>query len=133
MNQQVLLFDEPSEDGWVICGNIAEIAEGRGLSVEIQGIRLAVFYVDGQIDVLDGRCPHANAPLGRGWLEGSLVVCPLHRWKFDVRTGQCRTNPQKSVRHYQSRTDDKGIIWVDLSGIEAWNDSEGFNPPEAHS
>ena len=130
MSRQLFLFDEPSENRWFECGSIAEIIEGRGLAVEVQGIRLAVFFVNGQLDILEGRCPHANAPLGRGWLEGTLVVCPLHRWKCDVRTGECRTNPQKTVRHYQSRVDDKGMIWVDLSGVEALNDSVDFKQPE---
>lgn len=130
MSQSLLLFDEPSENRWVLCGNISEVTEGRGLALEVQGVRLAVFYVDGQLDILEGRCPHANAPLGRGWLDGTLVVCPLHRWKFDVRTGECRTNPQKSVRHFQSRIDDKGLIWVDLSGVETLNDSAGFKSPQ---
>ena len=73
MSQPLLPFDEPSENRWVLCGNISEVTEGRGLALEVQGVRLAVFYVDGQLDILEGRCPHANAPLGRGWLDGSFV------------------------------------------------------------
>ena len=33
----------------------------------------------GEVVALSGRCPHANGPLGLGWIEEGEVVCPLHR------------------------------------------------------
>jgi nitrite reductase/ring-hydroxylating ferredoxin subunit len=27
--------------------------------------------------------------LGEGDLEGQVVTCPWHHWKFDVTTGRC--------------------------------------------
>ena len=39
-------------------------------------------------------CPHQGADLSEGWVEeGRYVVCPRHRWQFDLhRGGACRTN-----------------------------------------
>lgn len=36
------------------------------------------------------RCTHLMAPLDKGKLEGDELVCPLHRARFDVRTGEVR-------------------------------------------
>ena len=51
----------------------------------------AFFNDRGLFTVLLGRCPHANGPLGRGWIEEGEAVCPLHRWRFKLSTGRCTT------------------------------------------
>jgi nitrite reductase/ring-hydroxylating ferredoxin subunit len=35
----------------------------------------------------DDRCPHMAAPLSVGTLDGCEVACPLHRGRFDLRSG----------------------------------------------
>jgi UDP-MurNAc hydroxylase len=39
-------------------------------------------------------CPHQGADLAEGWVEeGRYVVCPRHRWQFDLQNGGgCKTN-----------------------------------------
>ena len=96
---------------------MADVPEGRGLGVEVAGVRLAVFKREGRVHVLGGTCPHANAPLGRGWLEDGRVVCPLHRWRFCLETGACLTEPEQPVAHYASRVDQGGVIWVEVEGV----------------
>lgn len=38
-------------------------------------------------------CPHKGAPLSAGEFGDGMVVCPLHGWEFDVRTGECVSMP----------------------------------------
>jgi UDP-MurNAc hydroxylase len=38
-------------------------------------------------------CPHQGADLTEGWVEGHLLVCPRHRWQFDLEAqGRCTLN-----------------------------------------
>ena len=39
-------------------------------------------------------CPHQGADLTEGWVEGgNLLVCPRHRWQFDMeKQGRCTSN-----------------------------------------
>lgn len=39
-------------------------------------------------------CPHQGADLTHGWIEqGKYLVCPRHRWQFDLtKQGKCTTN-----------------------------------------
>ncbi|HEX8823060.1 MAG TPA: Rieske 2Fe-2S domain-containing protein, partial [Archangium sp.] len=39
-------------------------------------------------------CPHQGADLKEGWVEeGRYLVCPRHRWRFDLQgEGVCPTN-----------------------------------------
>jgi nitrite reductase/ring-hydroxylating ferredoxin subunit len=87
-----------------------EIPIGRGKSVEVDGIPLAVFHVDdGQYQALEGSCPHEGGPLGDGVLLGDRVVCPWHGFDFDVRTGACNVAPDLAVTVYP--------VWVAGSDV----------------
>ncbi|MCI0735959.1 MAG: Rieske (2Fe-2S) protein [Beijerinckiaceae bacterium] len=33
------------------------------------------------------RCPHEGYPLSEGSLQGSVLTCNWHNWKFDLATG----------------------------------------------
>lgn len=79
------------------------IGDGGGRAqwvVEGAGRRLAVFLVDGRPVVVDARCPHHEAPLDEGWVEGGRVVCPWHRYSFDAATGECVNRPRLRMRVY---------------------------------
>jgi len=65
-----------------------EIPDGTSREVVAEGLVFAVFNIDGAFHVLDGICPHAGGPLGKGMLRGCVVTCPWHGWQFDVTTGQ---------------------------------------------
>jgi phenylpropionate dioxygenase-like ring-hydroxylating dioxygenase large terminal subunit len=36
---------------------------------------------------VDNRCPHQGGPLPEGIVSGTTVVCPLHAWKIDLKSG----------------------------------------------
>ncbi len=82
-----------------VCG-IADIEEGRGLALELDGLRVAVFRVGDRYHAISGRCPHANGALGLGWIEDGEAVCPLHRWRFRLDTGRCTTVRGESVHPF---------------------------------
>ena len=76
-----------------------DLSPGESIEVVAEGRIFAVFNVDGTFHVLDGICPHAGGPLGKGSLDGSIVTCPWHGWQFDVASGKhcltetiCQTN-----------------------------------------
>ena len=68
--------------------NSADLATGESAEVVADGRIFAVYNVDGIFHVLDGICPHAGGPLGKGMLNGNIVTCPWHGWQFDVSSGQ---------------------------------------------
>ena len=42
---------------------------------------------------IDNACPHASAPLCDGTVMDGKVICHLHLWEFDVKTGVCDVGP----------------------------------------
>ena len=78
-------------------GTLAEVPAGSCRSVEADGMSVAICNVDGTIYAVDNTCPHAGGPLGEGSLDGELVECPWHGWRYNVKTGERPENPEITV------------------------------------
>lgn len=86
------------------------IAEGQARVVRAGLKKVALFALDGELYAIQNFCPHAGGSLGLGQLSNGVVRCPRHHWGFDVRTGQCRTNPQYEARCYPTRVEEGYIL-----------------------
>ena len=89
---------------------------GEMRTVEADGRRVGLVWVDDELYGLADACPHRGAPLcSAGTLvrrvesDGRQVTihepadrlrCPWHKWEFDVRTGICEEAPRMRVRRY---------------------------------
>jgi nitrite reductase/ring-hydroxylating ferredoxin subunit len=78
-------------------GSAADVPVGEGRVVDVDGLTLAVFNVAGTFYVIDNACPHRGGPLGDGDVDGTLVSCPWHAWRWDVTTGTNANNPAVRV------------------------------------
>jgi len=92
-----------------------EILNGTSKVVEIEGLKLAIFNVDGTFAAVESTCPHLGGPLGEGEFKEGIVKCPWHGWTFDPLTGASPLNPEASIQCYPVRLDG-GDIYVDLEG-----------------
>ncbi len=52
------------------------------------GEPFVVVRIDGEVVVLEDRCPHRSAPLSSGAVVGSALECAYHGWRFDG-AGRC--------------------------------------------
>ena len=53
--------------------------------------------------VVQRRCPHLQADLTRfGSVEGDILTCALHGWKFDLESGRCLTSAGHEIRATKS-------------------------------
>jgi len=100
-----------SHDNWVRVATVGEIPPGEGRVVEAAGRALAVFNVEGAYYALDNTCSHRGGPLGEGDLEGTVVSCPWHAWRWDVTSGANVNNPAVRVACFAVRVQD-GAIFV---------------------
>lgn len=73
---------------------IEDIPPGERLLVELEGIRIAVFNLDGDYYAIEDVCTHDGGPLVEGEvLDGGQVECPRHGARFDIRTGEALSMP----------------------------------------
>src|SRR3989338_995296 len=97
---------------WQEVARVDEIREGAAKVVSVNGEDVAVFLVDGQYHAIANTCPHKGGPLGDGVLDGCVVTCPWHGWKFDVTTGVSAVVKSVSVPKYNVKVEgDK--VWVE--------------------
>jgi nitrite reductase/ring-hydroxylating ferredoxin subunit len=97
----------------VLVCRVSEVAEGRGLPIEVDGLRIAVFNDAGTLHALFGRCPHANGSLGLGLIEEGEVVCPLHHWRFQLASGRCTSVRGESVHKFRCEVEGEEV-WVEV-------------------
>jgi nitrite reductase/ring-hydroxylating ferredoxin subunit len=88
---------------WTTLCEQTELTEGRGLYVEVDGFRVAVFLNAGQPHAIDNTCPHANGSLAEGFIEDGCAVCPLHYWAFRLDNGEMRDMPGVAITVYPTR------------------------------
>jgi nitrite reductase (NADH) small subunit/3-phenylpropionate/trans-cinnamate dioxygenase ferredoxin subunit len=90
-----------------------DIPTGEGRLVDAAGMTLALFNVAGTYYAIDNGCPHRGGPLGEGDVDGVLVACPWHGWRWDVTTGANANNPAVRVACFPVTVDGDRIL-VDL-------------------
>lgn len=73
---------------FVTVAQVHDIPPGTGRTVDVRGVWIALFNVDGTFYAIDNACPHAGGPLGEGKLNGTIIECPWHGWKFNVDSGE---------------------------------------------
>ena len=88
-----------------------DILPGNRILVEIEGIRIAVFNLDGEYYAIEDVCTHDGGPLVEGEIiEGCQVECPRHGARFDIRTGEALSMPAfEPTPSYQVQVEDDDI------------------------
>jgi 3-phenylpropionate/trans-cinnamate dioxygenase ferredoxin component len=97
----------------VSVGKVGDVAVGAGRVVDAGGQTLALFNVKGTYYAIDNSCVHRGGPLAEGDLDGSVVACPWHGWRWDVTTGSNANNPAIRVPCFPV-TVEQGEIFVEL-------------------
>src|SRR5216683_1814212 len=88
----------------------SELSEGSGKVVNVEGRTIALFRVKDQYFAMANVCLHRGGPLGEGSVSGSVVTCPWHGWKFDVRTGSFTVIPTLKVATYKIKEQGDSVM-----------------------
>jgi nitrite reductase/ring-hydroxylating ferredoxin subunit len=66
---------------------VEQLPPGTSATVTVRGNDVALFNVDGTIYAMEDSCLHQGLSLGTSQLEGKVVTCRGHGWRYDVTTG----------------------------------------------
>ena len=101
------------------------VADAPPTRVILLGEKLIAFRdTQGQVGLMDHRCPHRCASLFFGRNEEGGVRCAYHGWKF-ATTGECLDMPnvpehQKFEQHVRAKAypcvERNGIVWTYMGG-----------------
>lgn len=101
---------------WIRVARVSEIPLREGRAVKVRNREIAIFNLGDRFLAVDNRCPHKGGPLADGIVSGANVVCPLHAWKFSLKTGAGASAPSASscVETFPTRVDGD-VVSVRLS------------------
>ncbi|MHB0995563.1 MAG: Rieske (2Fe-2S) protein [Elusimicrobiales bacterium] len=80
---------------------LSELPEGRLFPVFPKGLPVLLARVGAEVFAVENRCAHMGCPLSAGKLEGLILQCPCHDWRFDLREGKFLDAPELSIRKYE--------------------------------
>ncbi len=98
---------------FVKVANVNDVPEGEGKVVKANGREIALFKLEGNFYAIDNTCKHMGGPLGEGWLENSIVTCPWHGWRYDIKTGACEMFPNIRVDKFEVKVEGDDVL-VDM-------------------
>ena len=105
---------DPADDTAVRVGHVDDLEIAAMKMVKVDGHRICLVRTSEGIFALDQACPHEGYGLTTGQLDGDLVTCAWHNWKFRVSDGACVLG-EEDVRTHDVDVDADGGLWITLS------------------
>ncbi|MDX8044821.1 nitrite reductase small subunit NirD [Gracilibacillus sp. S3-1-1] len=94
----------------VLIGNYQDLPESLGKAVEVDDKELAVFRLsNGNVKVIENKCPHRGGKLSEGMVSGEHVFCPLHDWKINLTDGLVQAPDEGCVKTYKTSIEDNQV------------------------
>jgi nitrite reductase/ring-hydroxylating ferredoxin subunit len=100
-------------EGFFLAIEEKEIQEGKMKKVSVEGEPILFIKQNGKIFVIDNRCPHQGCGFSGGKLDGLVVICPCHDWRFNLETGEYEEDDSFKLKIYEWKNV-SGKIWVKL-------------------
>ncbi|HEX9416686.1 MAG TPA: Rieske 2Fe-2S domain-containing protein [Gaiellaceae bacterium] len=94
---------------FVTVARVEDVPPGTVTRVRAGEEDIALANVDDEFFATQGHCLHLEGPLGDGELENSVLACPWHGWRYDVRTGLNDFDHAIQLRTYEVRVEDGEI------------------------
>lgn len=99
-----------TDDNWIEVCDVSEIVDGEPRESVVSDRIVALFKVDENIYAMDGICPHHGGPLGQGTLDGCIVSCPWHGWRFDVTDGAYQSSEQMAQQTFPVKVENGKVL-----------------------
>jgi 3-phenylpropionate/trans-cinnamate dioxygenase ferredoxin subunit len=84
--------------------------------VKVGGKTICLVGYDNEIYALGARCPHAGGDLTQGWCKEGKLICPLHRYSFDLKTGKGSPGQNDYIESYPVEIKD-GLIYIGITSL----------------
>lgn len=73
---------------WIKVAENIPVKEAFVRKVKAGNHNLCLVGSEGKFFAVSSKCPHAGGELAGGWCEAGKIVCPLHRYQYDLETGK---------------------------------------------
>ncbi|MVN20771.1 Rieske (2Fe-2S) protein [Mucilaginibacter arboris] len=73
---------------WVKVSENIGIKEAFIKKVKAGNRHVCLVGFEGKIYAVSAQCPHAGGELAEGWCKDGQIICPVHRYQYDLKTGR---------------------------------------------
>ena len=90
--------------------------------VEVNDKKVCIGKYEDHLYAFAYKCPHASGIMAEGYLDGlGNVVCPTHRYKFNLKNGRNTTGEGYYLKHWQLEQREDGLfIAMEKFEITGW-------------
>jgi nitrite reductase/ring-hydroxylating ferredoxin subunit len=87
------------------------VSTGNVITMQVGKKKICIANTSSGFFAVNDKCPHNGASLGNGYCtdEGS-VVCPVHRYHFDLKTGRAKSGLGDCVETYPIEIRETGVF-----------------------
>ena len=100
-------------DNFIPALDETELKDGTMKLVNVAGKEILLVRINNEVFGVSHICPCRKCDLSKGKLEGYIITCPCHGWKFDVRTGEYLGTKENLLITYKGKIE-KGKIYVEI-------------------
>ena len=113
-----------SERGYSPVCKVDDLQGVMPTPVEHMGKTLLICQGDSEVFAVDEICPHENRSMRYGVVRGDSIICPHHRYVFNLESGRCRRRRCAPVEVYDTEVRDD-TVWVRVVGASEDEDDDG--------
>jgi nitrite reductase/ring-hydroxylating ferredoxin subunit len=84
--------------------------DGEACVVSIDGVKVVLFNLDGQIYALSDFCVRCGASLALGLVAGTHVSCRQCSWRYDIISGRLIELPALATDRFEVRINDGHVL-----------------------
>lgn len=86
-------------------------------SVQVNKKRICLIKTHDRWFATQAKCPHAGADLSQGWCKNGKLICPFHRYEYDLQTGKGAPGQGDYIDTYPLQIRQDGIY---IGWKESW-------------
>jgi nitrite reductase/ring-hydroxylating ferredoxin subunit/uncharacterized membrane protein len=102
-------------EGAATVGQSTDFPEGQLCKADAAGMPVLMIRRGGRLFGISNVCSHAGGPLNEGSFDGTVVTCPWHGSRFDVRTGKVCGGPATFSQPALRVIEVDGTVTVELA------------------
>jgi nitrite reductase/ring-hydroxylating ferredoxin subunit len=92
---------------------VGDLAPGAHTKLRLAERPILLANLDGQFHAIQDTCVHRGGSLSAGLIEGQTVICPLHYWGFDLKSGICTQVPSMALKTFTTKVEN-GEVYVEV-------------------
>jgi nitrite reductase/ring-hydroxylating ferredoxin subunit len=78
--------------------------------INVNGVKICLVKFEDKYYATSSKCPHAGADISQGWCENGYLVCPFHRYQYNLETGRGIAGQGDYIQKYPVKENENQLL-----------------------